>query len=66
GAIPESLDPIMHRLKIEKDHWLETVEGFGRMFFRAAGRPELMRAAAQKAGLSWLRGVRAGGEAFYK
>jgi hypothetical protein len=39
GAIPPHLAPILARLKIAEDNWLELAENFGRLFQRVAGRP---------------------------
>ncbi len=64
GAIPAHLSPILLRLNVEEKRWLSTVQDFGRMFHRAAGRMESMIAAAQRTGQRWLRGFRAAGKAF--
>jgi hypothetical protein len=39
GAIPPHLAPILARLKIAEDNWLQLAENFGRLFQRVAGRP---------------------------
>jgi hypothetical protein len=64
GAIPVHLSPILLRLNMEEKQWLNTVQGFGSMFHRAAGRMESMIAAARILGLRWFRGFRNGGKAF--
>ncbi len=38
GAIPADLAPILARLKVSDDGWLQLMRGFNRMFRRAAGR----------------------------
>jgi len=40
GAIPAELAPILDRLQIAADDWLELAGNFGRLFHRVAGRPE--------------------------
>ena len=64
GGIPDRLAPIMTRLEINDERWLSTVNNFGSLFHRAAGRLDSMAQAAKLAGLNWLRGLRAGGRAF--
>ena len=64
GAIPDELEPILAGLQIEADNWIDTVEGFGRMFFRAAGKPNLMMEAARRSGLRWFKGIGACRSAF--
>jgi hypothetical protein len=38
GAIPAHLAPILERLHISQDNWLELTRDFGRLFHRVAGR----------------------------
>jgi hypothetical protein len=64
GAIPAHLSPILIRLDISEDNWLDTVEDFGGLFHRVVGSLESILAAARKAGKNWLKGIRAGREAF--
>ncbi len=64
GAIPAHLSPILLRLNVEEKRWLNTVQDFGSMFHRAAGRMESMIAAARQAGQRWLRGFRTAGKVF--
>ena len=64
GAIPEHLLPIMVRLQIDSTRWLDTVLGFGSLFWRVAGRLDSMLKAAQTAGRRWLRGLKASRMAF--
>ena len=64
GLIPAHLAPILDRLNINSDKWIETVECFGRLFQRAAGCFQSMSEAAKRLGLRWLRGFRAGQAAF--
>ena len=64
GAIPAELSPILSRLGISSDGWVETVVNFGRWFRRAAGRAESLTAEATKHGRRWLHGVSHCREAF--
>jgi len=57
GAIPQDLAPILQRLGIVADHWLESVTNFGRFFHRAAGRADRLMARAARCGRRWLQGV---------
>ena len=63
-AIPDHMSPILVRLQVEPEHWVSTVQGFGGLFQRVAGRYESIRAAARGAGLRWLKGLRAGRTVF--
>ena len=46
GAIPGRLSPILDRMGLNGECWLETVRHFGRWFKRAAGGRESMADAA--------------------
>ncbi len=50
GSIPAELAPILKRLQMSSDGWLDLVHGFSRMFRRAAGRPASLRRHADKWG----------------
>jgi hypothetical protein len=58
GTIPEHLSPILQRLRIRGDVWLETVSNFGRWFHRAAGSTDHLLARAHRAGCRWFQGMR--------
>ncbi|MFH1137805.1 MAG: transposase [Pseudomonadota bacterium] len=64
-SIPADLEPILERLRVDSDRWIDTVQGYGRDFHRAAGREKLMRATADDLGRRWLRGLNASRRAFY-
>ena len=64
GRIPSHLAPILTRLEIDGDRWVDTVTGYGGLFYRVAGRLNSMVQAAKKAGLKWLCGMKASREAF--
>ena len=64
GAIPSHLAPIMDRLAINQARWVGTVNSYGTLFHRVAGRVESIVAAARQAGKCWLAGLSAGRQAF--
>ena len=64
GAIPNELAPILKRLGMSSECWVDTVTNFGRWFHRAAGRVSLLAQEAARAGKHWLQGVRRCQQAF--
>jgi REP element-mobilizing transposase RayT len=64
GMIPPDLKPILERLKIDCDHWVETVLSFGHVFHRAVGHLRQMAEAARRAGRRWFQGLHASAECF--
>ena len=57
GAIPSELAPILERLQMTGEGWLNLVNGFSRMFRRAAGRPASLRQHADKWGRRRMPGL---------
>jgi len=57
GTIPGHLEPILQRMHIQTDAWIDTVWNFGRLFHRAAGRPDRLLARARQAGCRWFQGM---------
>jgi hypothetical protein len=57
GRIPNELAPILERLQIAADSWLDMVLNFRRWFRRAAGRADSLAAEAARRGRQWLHGV---------
>jgi hypothetical protein len=57
GAIPADLEPILKRLQIEPDEFLDTVENFPRLFPRLAGNVEQILERARAVNRRWLHGV---------
>jgi len=57
GAIPASLAPILERLQVAEDAWLESVRHFGRWFHRAVGRAERLAEEAARSGKRWFGGL---------
>ena len=64
GTIPAQLSPILQRLGLNGDCWLETVSNFGRWFKRAAGGRISLAAAAMRSGRRWFQGQRLAKTAF--
>jgi hypothetical protein len=64
GVIPDHLAPILTRLAIRPEGWLDLVTGFGRWFHRAAGRVGALRERAARRGRRWLHGLEASRAAF--
>jgi REP element-mobilizing transposase RayT len=64
GAIPTQLAPILERLGIVGDGWIETVRQFGCRFKTAVGRPDALAALAARRGKAWLQGSNAAALAF--
>ncbi len=56
GAIPGDLAPILERIGMSRQNWLETVSNFGRLFHRAAGHVSLLVEEAVRAGKRWFQG----------
>jgi hypothetical protein len=57
GAIPAELAPILQRLGMGSETWVDMVVNFGRWFRRAAGRAESLSAEATRRGVRWLQGI---------
>jgi len=64
GAIPAHLAPILERLEIEPDAFVDTVENFPRLFPRLAGKVEQIHERAQAMNRRWLHGIRPAARAF--
>lgn len=57
GQIPDHLKPILHRLQIATDRWVDTVLNFGRWFHRAVGRSGSLARESSRRKRQWLHGV---------
>ncbi|HVC93852.1 MAG TPA: hypothetical protein VND64_09180 [Pirellulales bacterium] len=64
GAIPAALLPILERLRINAEAWVDTIEQTGRKLRRAIGRAYNMAAFAGVRGKCWFQGVSASRMAF--
>ena len=62
--IPAHLRPILERLNLDVERWVETVLNFGAWFHRAAGAVQAICTEAACAGRRWLQGLRRAGWAF--
>jgi hypothetical protein len=58
GAIDNTLPPILHRLNIDKDAWIESMRLKGNVFGRAMGKLNHLRIHAKALGQSWIKGLR--------
>ncbi|MFH1137871.1 MAG: transposase [Pseudomonadota bacterium] len=59
SAIPNELGSIITRLDIDRENWLNLVESYGGLFYRAVGKVQSLREAAEKVGRRWLHGLKA-------
>jgi REP element-mobilizing transposase RayT len=57
GAIPAGLPPILERLRLDVNRWVDLVRQFGDRFRRVAGSVAAIAAEAARAGCRWLHGV---------
>jgi REP element-mobilizing transposase RayT len=64
GTIPRRLSPILERLGLNDECWLETVSNFGRWFKRAAGGRISLASGALRSGRRWFQGQRVAKIAF--
>jgi len=64
GAIPADLKPILERLSLDPDLWVECVRKFGRWFHRAVGTSASLAARAASSGKQWFGGARRARAAF--
>ena len=58
GAIPLDLAPIVERLGITVEHWVQGLQSFCEWFGDFAGRPSTLKKHAAAKGFRWLRGMR--------
>ena len=64
GAIPAELAPILDRLGLSDECWIDCVKNFGRWFHRAAGRVSALSDEATRGGKRWFQGAGRCGQAF--
>ena len=57
GAIPSDVAPILDRLQISGESWLELIADFCRLFRRAAGRPESLKRDAARRRVKRTEGI---------
>jgi hypothetical protein len=58
GAIDHSLPPILQRLNIDEEAWLESMRPKGNVFGRAMGKLNHLKIHARALGQSWIKGLR--------
>jgi hypothetical protein len=58
GAIPADLAPILERLQVSDEGWLQLKGQFSRMFRRAAGRPQSLQQERDQRGRQLMQGIR--------
>lgn len=58
-SLSPELEPILKRLKIKPEGWVESTQGFGKRFKRVVGPESCIRAAAARAKRSWFAGLSA-------
>jgi len=56
GSIPMKLLPILKRLQIEPDNWINQVNHFGKRWYRVAGSVNKIKILALKMRLKWMNG----------
>lgn len=56
GHIPQEMRPILDRLDLHVETWVENVERFGGLFHRLVGKLARLRERARSLRLAWLQG----------
>ena len=56
GHISRNLRPVLERLDLDVEAWVENVEGYGGLFHRIAGKLERLCELADATGRAWLHG----------
>jgi hypothetical protein len=64
GVIPAHLAPILQRLRIRSDRWLELIANFDRWFHDFVGHVDRLQKAATRSGRKWLQGMQQCAHAF--
>ena len=57
GSIPAHLEPILCRLNLNTDNWIDTAQHFGNRFGIAAGHWQKIKNKAMETGQHWLCGM---------
>ena len=58
GAIPSNLTPILERLNIDSEAWVENIRHYGNNYFRAVGSTDNIKRFSEALNQKWLCGVR--------
>lgn len=64
GSIPSDLAPILERLEVNSESWLDCIQNFGRWFRRAVGKPRSMQTAVSKSNRHSFHGITRAKQAF--
>jgi REP element-mobilizing transposase RayT len=64
GSIPSDLAPILERLEVNSESWLDCIQNFGRWFRRAAGKPRSLEKAVSKSNRHSIHGMTRAKQAF--
>lgn len=66
GYLPANLEPVMDRLELDKQKWVQNVKSYGGLFYRIAGRLEQLVSFAGKKGQHWFQGHKGSGQLYGK
>ena len=58
GVLPESARPVLERMELDVENWVGTMEKYGSIYHRVAGKVEDLKRKAQEMGQQWLFGQR--------
>ena len=57
GAIPSKLEPILERLKLKSENWIDSFKSFRKDFHTVAASEGTMRKIADKVDVCWFHGI---------
>jgi len=57
GRIPADLPPILERLKLPPDQWIDEMQHYGRWYYRAVGSLQALASYCEMLGQQWLKGA---------
>ena len=57
GAIPANILSILERLQVNEKEWVNTVNHYGRHFYRIVGPVDLIRSISNKINRCWFKGL---------
>jgi hypothetical protein len=64
GAIPPELRPILERIGVKPDEWVDTINSYESRFRQAVGSEPSLRSYADRIGKRWVHGVRSARKSF--
>ena len=64
GSLPEAAMPVLERMELDVGNWVETVERYGSLYHRVAGKVENLKRKAKEMGQQWVAGQRKSGWVF--